>query len=375
MNMATSKTKVRFCFADGLRGIAATWVVLFHFHAGGHLSNLDQLLPGFITTVLFEWGYLGVPIFFVLSGFVIAHSMRKIRVTYSYFQNFSLRRIIRISPPYYFSIVFVLLFDFLSAKVTSELFEFPSIGSLTAHLIYLHDIFRFEPISDIYWTLCLEMQFYIVFCVLLGLSQWMEEKLQLDYSRHIVFGISLLIGALWPLNILSDALLPGLFLSTWHGFAIGVFAYWAWQQKGYYRHMFYTYAGLLLISSLSADVSEPAVFLPAATITCVITSVLLLEVGRADLMESTLNWQWLQFLGLISYSLYLFHNKISGVAFFIGYKILGQTLITEILGLVAIFGLCVACAAGAYWLLEKPSIHWSRQVKRVSVGSEKAVGT
>ena len=375
METATPKNKVRFYFADGLRGIAAAWVVLFHFHAGGHLSNLESLLPGFITTILFEWGHLGVPIFFVLSGFVIAHSLRKSQVTWSLFQNFSLRRIIRLSPPYYFSIVFVVFFELFSAKAAGELFQFPSVPSLVTHFFYLQDIFQFEPISDIYWTLCLEMQFYIVFCILLGLSQWIEQKIQLAYSRHIVFGFSMLVGALWPLNILPDNLFPGLFLSTWHGFIIGVFAYWAWQQQGYYFHMFYAYAGLLLVSSLVADVSVATTFFPIATITCVITSVLLLEIGRAGLMQSVLHWRWLQFLGLISYSLYLLHNEISGAAFFLGYKILGQTLLTEILGLVFVSILCVACAAGTYWLLEKPSIQWSRQVKQVSTSSNKAVET
>ena len=372
MNAVTKKPKVRFCFADGLRGIAAAWVVLFHIYAGGHLSNISQILPPFVTTVVFEWGHLGVPIFFVLSGFVIAHSLRNSQVTWSLFQNFSLRRIIRLSPPYYFSIVFVLLFKLLSAKATGEFFELPSLASLVSHLFYLQDIFGFEPISDIYWTLCLEMQFYIIFCILLGISQWLEQSFKLAYSRPIVFGLSLLIGGLWPLNIIQSNLWPGLFLPTWHGFVLGVFAYWAWQQKGYYRPMFYGYSGLMLVSSLFGQVStsETGVFMPAATITCVIVSVLLLEVGKTDFMQSGLNWQWLQFLGLVSYSLYLLHNEISGAAFFILYKILGHTLVTEILGLIGVFGLCVAAAAAAYWLLEKPSISWSRQVKQLAPSSK-----
>ena len=374
MNAATKKPKIRFCFADGLRGIAAAWVVLFHIHAGGHLSELDRLLPPVMTKVLFEWGHLGVPIFFVLSGFVIAHSLRNSQVTWSLFQNFSLRRFIRLSPPYYFSIVFVLLFKLLSAKATSEIFELPSLAGLTSHLFYVQDMLGFEPISDIYWTLCLEIQFYIAYFALLGISQWVEDKYQIVYSRPLVFGISLLIGGLWPLNIIQGNLWPGLFFPTWHGFALGVFSYWAWQQRGYYYPIFYSYAGLMLVSSLLGQASsETGVFSPIATIASVVTSVLLLEIGKADLMQSFLNWQWLQFLGLVSYSLYLLHNEISGAAFFVLYKVLGHTLITEVLGLVGICSLCIACATAAYWLLEKPSIGWSQQFKKIA-SSNKPVG-
>ncbi|MEM7793147.1 MAG: acyltransferase [Cyanobacteria bacterium P01_C01_bin.118] len=371
MSTATKK-KVRFYFADGLRGIAATWVVLFHIHAGGHLSNLNDFLPAFVTTVLFEWGHLGVPIFFVLSGFVTAHTLRNTQMSWSFFQNFSLRRIIRLSPPYYFSIVFVLLFKLLSARATGELLELPSLSGLFAHLFYLQDIFSIKPISDIYWTLCLEMQFYAVFCVLLGLSQYLERKFELVYSRPLVFGFSLLVGALWPLKIIQGNVWPGLFLPTWHGFALGAFAYWAWQQRGHYRHLFYGYAGLLVVSTLIGQVNSPetGVFMADATLTCVVVGILLLEIGKADLMQSALNWQWLQFLALVSYSLYLLHNEISGAAFFILYKVVGHTLIAELLGFVAIFGLCVGCATAAYWLLEKPSIGWSRQVKQVTPSSK-----
>ena len=64
---------------DGLRGIAALWVVLFHLYMGGHLGKAAVVIPGL--AAFCRVGTLGVYIFFVLSGFVIAHSVGKHQVT------------------------------------------------------------------------------------------------------------------------------------------------------------------------------------------------------------------------------------------------------------------------------------------------------
>lgn len=59
----------RVVFADGLRGFAAFWVVLFHLSEGKHLENIKPLIPQSIYAAVFDAGHLGVGIFFVLSGF------------------------------------------------------------------------------------------------------------------------------------------------------------------------------------------------------------------------------------------------------------------------------------------------------------------
>ncbi|MBW4440086.1 MAG: acyltransferase family protein [Plectolyngbya sp. WJT66-NPBG17] len=71
-----SPPKVRFYFIDALRGLAALWVVLFHAHLDERLDSLEQSLPFWIDAPFFTGGSLGVAIFFVLSGFVIVHSLR-----------------------------------------------------------------------------------------------------------------------------------------------------------------------------------------------------------------------------------------------------------------------------------------------------------
>ena len=83
----------RFLFIDGLRGIASLAVVIYHLGPAGHLAGrLNQFVPVPIVAI-FTRGGLGVAIFFVLSGFVIAYSQRGARVTARYFGNFAFRRV------------------------------------------------------------------------------------------------------------------------------------------------------------------------------------------------------------------------------------------------------------------------------------------
>jgi len=71
----TQNSTLRFAFADSLRGIAALWVVLFHLSKGDHIDQLIASLPKFLKPILFNSGGLGVAIFFVLSGYVMTHTI------------------------------------------------------------------------------------------------------------------------------------------------------------------------------------------------------------------------------------------------------------------------------------------------------------
>ena len=166
------KPKVnRFSFLDALRGIASFWVVLYHAESGGHTPVLQETLPVWLFELLFRKGFLGVPIFFVLSGFVIAHSVRKAYVNWPYFSNFISRRFARISPPYYAAMVLVLILSFVAAKVEGETYWFPSVGNIAAHLAYVQRIFQFRDVNPAFWTLCIEMQFYLTYCALIAIVQ------------------------------------------------------------------------------------------------------------------------------------------------------------------------------------------------------------
>jgi len=170
-------TSSRFTYIDALRGLAALAVAAYHFyHSAGLMAVYDASLPRFITAPLSR-GYLGVQIFFVLSGFVIAYSQRDTFVTLRYLGNFALRRSLRLDPPYWAAIFAVIVLNWLAYRLHFEGLEpMPSIPVVLANMIYIHDLLGVQKILSVSWTLCIEVQFYLILTVVVGLVQRMPGR-------------------------------------------------------------------------------------------------------------------------------------------------------------------------------------------------------
>ena len=83
---------------DGLRGIAILMVVFYHFlPAKGPLTVLDPLL---------RLGWVGVDLFFVLSGYLITGILVDTRGEEGWYRHFIVRRVLRIFPLYYAALAF-----------------------------------------------------------------------------------------------------------------------------------------------------------------------------------------------------------------------------------------------------------------------------
>jgi peptidoglycan/LPS O-acetylase OafA/YrhL len=341
---------MRFYLIDALRGVAALWVVLFHSFEGGHIIQLTETIPQFLVHFVFEMGDAGVPMFFVISGFVIAHSVTRDKVNGKYLLQFAARRSIRLDPPYWGSIVLVVGMAWLSATVKHEPMEWPSYQEVIAHIFYAQGILGIEHMSVIYWTLCLEVQFYLVFVSLFSFSQHIEKYFH--NGLVIVFFLAAVISLLWPLKIAPDNIHPGLFLPHWHAFLVGVFAYWSWKNR-IPSIYFYVYTVMVLVSSFvtGSDFGMAAAITAMFVHTCSI-------MGRIE----TANWRWIQFLGKISYSLYLTHNPITGASYFVIYRLLGNSVLVQYMALLISTIACIFFAVLFWWLLEQWSISLSKKV-------------
>ena len=76
-------------------------------------------------------------------------------------------------------------------------------------------------------------------------------------------------------------------------------------------------------------------------------------------LPQSLNSSWLQFLGKISYSLYLVHNPITGAVFRAGYMLTGRTLLTEAVWWAVSVATCVIAATFVFSVIERPSLRLS----------------
>lgn len=349
-----SRPQRRFAFIDALRGLASLSVVLYHAYEGGHIAGLLALLPAWIAQVLKQGGH-GVAVFFVLSGLVIAHSVADSRVTISFVGRFMLRRSIRLDPPYWLAIALAIAFAYLSARFVAGK-ELPqlSLAQLFAHIIYLQDILGYPEINPVFWTLCQEVQFYLVYVLLLALSRNDPARLMQGRATALTFAAAALISLLWPLGILSDGPYRGSFLPAWHGFLVGVGAYWAWRNPAIAPYYFLYTAVLLVAGILRGD---------AFTIACALAALVLWAVAARGRLYSALDWQWVQGLGAISYSLYLTHNPITGATFRVGYILTGRSPFLEVVWWTMATAACIAFAWAMWWLVERPSIKLARRIQ------------
>jgi peptidoglycan/LPS O-acetylase OafA/YrhL len=138
---------------NALRAFAAIFVAWGHFVAGqGKYLSLSG-----------KYGYLGVHIFFVISGFVIPWSLYRTHYILRDYPRFLLKRNVRLYPPYVASIaVTVLATNFIMAP----LFHMPRLTvtgqSLLLHFAYLNDLAHVPWINVVYWTLAIEFQWYLL---------------------------------------------------------------------------------------------------------------------------------------------------------------------------------------------------------------------
>jgi peptidoglycan/LPS O-acetylase OafA/YrhL len=357
----------RFAFVDALRGIAALCVVLHHAFEGGHVTGLMAHLPTWVPHLLRQQGDVGVAVFFVLSGFVISHSVARSRVTLPFVGRFMLRRSLRLEPPYWLAMVLAICFAHLSARVLPGK-ELPSYsaGQIAAHIFYLQEMLGYPAINIVFWTLCQEVQFYLVYVLLLALSRNEPAQPMQGRATALTFAVTALISLLWPLGILTDGPWRGSFLPItegplrtsflplWYGFLLGSGAYWAWRHPAIAPY-YVGYGTILLV----AGVLHSDYF----TIASALTSFVLWAVAISGRIYAAFSWRWIQMLGAISYSLYLTHNPITGAAFRVGYMVTGRSPILEAVWWLLATCACLVFAWGVWWLVERPSIRLARHVR------------
>jgi len=157
---------------DALRGVAALGVVLYHaVEQGKHVvpNNLMQY-PVRVIQLGSSLGYIGVFLFFVISGFCIHLQWARAKAAGAEpeirFGAFWKRRIRRLYPPYVIALLFFLLLMAATVGLSFSRFFFYDVGM---HLLMLHNL---DPqtcytINGVFWTLAIEEQLYLAYFLLL----------------------------------------------------------------------------------------------------------------------------------------------------------------------------------------------------------------
>lgn len=309
---------------DIARGIAALGVFLFHISDG-----LQQSMPAVAS--VFRFGSLGVPLFFVISGYVISASADAIIRKNESANAFLKRRFLRIFPPFWCSILVVVALPYLIAAISmlkSGIYEVPLpqflalTGGEWLQLISLSKVFlaedgdlqgQFSQVNSVYWTLAIEFQFYLM------------VYLALLFRHHFLLIIATVTAASLVLLAYPQALNSGLFLYFWPMFALGIVLFhvikhdWKIDRLAVSAPAVALLLGTLLSLAYLGSLGEvlgklfPSVSLGFAT---VCTLILWLGQPIGQVLEAAKHGglRWLikaaAFLGVISYSVYLLHGKL-----------------------------------------------------------------
>ncbi|MBJ6749819.1 acyltransferase family protein [Geomonas anaerohicana] len=349
----------RFLMLDALRGIAALAVVFQHLYANLSI-NVEDWFP-VSAHVVFTHGYLGVPVFFVISGFVITHSVDCQKISPGYTGRFALRRAVRLDPPYWFTIaVSLLLLNLKACSVGLSSNEvWPDKNNILAHLFYAQDLLHYKPLSAVYWTLCLEIQLYLAYILFSGIALWLTRICKVNYN-YIYFTVHVVVG-LYSAAAYSQLVptgIHGLFIQYYHFFLLGVLSYMVFVDQKFspLLFLFLGYEALiLLVSDTNANVVAGCM-----------TAALCYSAIKLRKLQTGFNFRPVQYLGSISYSLYIIHADIGWKAISVGKRFLPYKI--NVPGFLLLFaaGLSVSLfAAHLLWkFIERPSNQLSKMLKR-----------
>lgn len=165
---------------DLLRLVAALAVVAFHygFHGPSPYALLDSALPEIGQVA--KYGFLGVPLFFVVSGFVIAYSAEGRTA-----MSFAIARVARIYPAF----LFCMTLTFLAVLAFGAPHLHVSAGQWMANLVIAAPALHQPYVDSVYWTIVSELTFYAWVCLLIA-TGWFRRRV--DVLIVIWLAISLL---------------------------------------------------------------------------------------------------------------------------------------------------------------------------------------
>lgn len=337
---------------DLIRFMAAMAVVIFHFTYW--IWAPDSSTPKRITGGMFEfrtlnlaWGWIGVQVFFVISGFVIAYSAASASSA-----GFLRSRILRLAPA-----------AWICATITLAVVVMVRDTTLADALMRYARSVLFVPvgpwIDGVYWTLGIEIVFYALVLALISLRRlhWLEGVSGLMAAVSAVFWMGWLIrpDLLAPL---ADARLTALLLIRHGGeFSLGVVLWLILFQGATWRRMLIVGVAVLASSieisaaagAFAARAGVAAAPLPPLTFWALSVAALCAAVIFNDAFHRLLRGrtQTIRHLGLATYPLYLVHQLV-GAALMAAFKHIGLPSLACVI-------LAIACVVGfallvAIWL-------------------------
>lgn len=363
---------------DGLRAVAIIWVLL-HNGAFEQALSFDSLLKKLMDTVL-NSGWMGVQLFFVLSGFLITGILvdAKSQRTPNLFRNFYMRRVVRIFPIYYLFLFATFIASFLVMPIPDWLGE--AYTQKWWFFLYLNNwVQPFQEVGFAHlWSLAVEEQFYLFWpIIVIALS---TARLYLACLLMVIVAIAFRVWMMAGDTAYGESAAYVMTFARIDALALGALLAIFLRQENSYHKIKRTILFVSLVAGLYfvvvllsehgiANVSSgwPILNQSFAAMLFVALIYYSLNLGdsgkKAELLQKLLSVGWLCSIGRYSYAIYIFHLPIShllhehvSVHFITWFgPVDGVTgPVVFILDQLILFGSCYLLAWCSWRIVEKP---------------------
>lgn len=352
--------------------------MVFVFHCLGLSFGFDQLNwdgwwrsfdapPSFLAMLPVTFGWIGVPVFFVVSGFCIHLSYQ--RATDKSVSVFYLKRFFRIYPPY---LVALLVFSFLPPWNYIPLNSLECVTQFLSHLFMVHNYGErtFYGINSTFWSVAVESHLYLIYPLLLAIVHRAGWKTALAITVTTEIGLR---GFAAFQFASSDNHAPywmiGAPVFYWFSWSIGAAAADAWLKRiplPFHRVPIWFFPALMVLTSFFKPLAMFS-FVFASLATVSIIRFLLDRKSRPGALHEGWCLRHLGFVGTVSYSIYLLHFPVVALV----PRIVGKLLPSHGGDPVLLMAACLACwfpVLAASWVfyqtIEKPSIAFGKRMLR-----------
>lgn len=324
---------------DLLRFAAALAVVLYHFTgfggAGAWPAPSQEVFPELAPVTRF--GYLGVDLFFVISGFVILMSAWGRGPG-----EFGISRLVRLMPAYWVSVL-------LGAAVYAVFRTGHGVpGLIVPNLTMLQGGLGLRNVDAVYWTLWVELHFYVLAAVLAGIG--------ITYRSCLIFMAAWMLGGVFA-DEADSKVLQVMLVPTWSCYFIAGMALYMIHRFGPTLLLWGYVAASYLVALRWGAWRAENVFggadetVVSAVITGIFAVMILVATGRL----SRLRRRGLTVLGALTYPLYLVHSQLALPLLDAVYPGLDRWT-----ALAVAVGASLLAAYAVHRLVERPGAAWMR---------------
>jgi len=292
---------------QALRGFAALLVVFFHY---GITLKLDPSNP---IAILFSHGWSGVDLFFIISGFIAAHTVSNQSSGFYAGMEYLIKRISRIVPLYYLVTILSAGHSIESFIETGKSLLFIPLGGLPP-----------DSLGPGYggarvgqgWTLNYEMYFYLVVSLsfLFGKLKWfftvgfMVLTLSVPIIRNGIpdgYGFSGFNFEWFYLGLMTNPITLE--------FIIGILVYYVFSKMDSKFSIGWLILIPVLILTYAINLYSPFYFNSRITAWAIPSALLMVAVLKLELMKKIKNGKLIMYVGNISFSIYLLHESAQGI--------------------------------------------------------------